>query len=196
MSLPYNPLYHFLRNNKKFGLLPFRSPLLRQCALARVFLYSSAYWDVSLQRVYSSTCVEAIAVCAIRFPHSEIPGSKVAKHLPEAYRSYATSFIATLCQGIHHTPLWAPSVQIQRRIEAFKSRRFQGATTKACLKSTLRRSNAEIGRFQSSASVRQFFSLTSLLVAYVSARYTSLLAPCHKRKIALINGRWICTEGA
>ena len=39
------------------------------------------------------------------FPHSEIFGSKVATHLPEAYRSYATSFIASLCQGIHHTPL-------------------------------------------------------------------------------------------
>ena len=28
------------------------------------------------------------------FPHSEISGSKVAKHLPEAYRSFTTSFIA------------------------------------------------------------------------------------------------------
>ncbi len=41
------------------------------------------------------------------FPHSEISGSKVAKHLPEAYRSYAASFIVTMCQGIHHTPLIA-----------------------------------------------------------------------------------------
>src|SRR3989344_8568242 len=39
------------------------------------------------------------------FPHSEISGSKVARHLPEAYRSYATSFIAFSSQGIHHTPL-------------------------------------------------------------------------------------------
>jgi hypothetical protein len=31
---------------------------------------------------------------AAKFPHSEISGSKVAMHLPEAYRSYATSFIA------------------------------------------------------------------------------------------------------
>lgn len=36
------------------------------------------------------------------FPHSEISGSKVARHLPEAYRSYATSFIASYSQGIHH----------------------------------------------------------------------------------------------
>ena len=39
------------------------------------------------------------------FPHSEIPGSKVAKHLPEAFRSHATSFIASTSQGIHHPPL-------------------------------------------------------------------------------------------
>ena len=39
------------------------------------------------------------------FPHSEISGSKVARHLPEAYRRHATSFIAISSQGIHHTPL-------------------------------------------------------------------------------------------
>ena len=40
-----------------------------------------------------------------RFPHSEISGSKVARHLPEAYRSHATSFIASFSLGIHHAPL-------------------------------------------------------------------------------------------
>lgn len=35
------------------------------------------------------------------FPHSEISGSKVIRHLPEAYRSLITSFIASLNQGIH-----------------------------------------------------------------------------------------------
>ena len=44
-------------------------------------------------------------VCTAGFPHSEISGSKVATHLPEAYRSYATSFIPSWCQGILHTPL-------------------------------------------------------------------------------------------
>ena len=39
------------------------------------------------------------------FPHSEISGSKVARHLPEAYRSHATSFIASFSLGIHRTPL-------------------------------------------------------------------------------------------
>ena|SRR3989344_605524 len=43
----------------------------------------------------------------IGLPHSEIPGSKVAHHLPEAYRRHAASFIASSSQGIHHTPLFA-----------------------------------------------------------------------------------------
>lgn len=42
---------------------------------------------------------------SIGLPHSEISGSKLAKQLPEAYRSHATSFIAFFSQGIHHTPL-------------------------------------------------------------------------------------------
>ena len=50
----------------------------------------------------------ATLVFSVRFPHSEIPGSKVATHLPETYRSYATSFIAFSSQGIHHTPLFRP----------------------------------------------------------------------------------------
>ena len=47
----------------------------------------------------------SIAVCAMRFPHSDIPGSKVATHLPEAFRRYAASFIAFSSLGIHHSPL-------------------------------------------------------------------------------------------
>src|SRR3989344_8163233 len=39
-----------------------------------------------------------------RFPHSGIPGSKVAQHLPGAYRSHATPFIGISRQGIHATP--------------------------------------------------------------------------------------------
>ena len=42
------------------------------------------------------------------FPHSEIVGLTVARHLPHAYRSHATSFIAILSQGIHHTLLNFP----------------------------------------------------------------------------------------
>jgi len=48
----------------------------------------------SLHIPYTGPAVEAIEVCSTRFPHSDIPGSKVATHLPETYRSYATSFFA------------------------------------------------------------------------------------------------------
>ena len=50
--------------------------------------------------------MRVFAFYAKGFPHSEIFGSKVARHLPEAYRRHATSFIAFLSQGIHHTPLF------------------------------------------------------------------------------------------
>lgn len=40
-------------------------------------------------------------------PHSEILGSKSGTRLPEAYRSYPTSFIASQRQGIHRIPLIA-----------------------------------------------------------------------------------------
>ena len=42
-------------------------------------------------------------------PHSEISGSKVDYHLPEAYRRLTASFIASYCQGIHRMPLIALS---------------------------------------------------------------------------------------
>ena len=48
---------------------------------------------------------QAMKVYFIRFPHSEIFGSQVATHLPEAYRCYATSFFAFSSLGIHHSPL-------------------------------------------------------------------------------------------
>ena len=38
-------------------------------------------------------------------PHSEISGS-ACKRLPGAYRSVATSFFGSVCQGIHHMPLF------------------------------------------------------------------------------------------
>lgn len=44
----------------------------------------------------------------MRFPYSEISGSKLVRQLPETYRSRTTSFIAIVCQGIHHTLLNFP----------------------------------------------------------------------------------------
>src|SRR3989344_1625189 len=49
-----------------------------------------------------------IPACAGGFPHSDIFGSKVNCHLPEAYRRLIASFIASLSQGIHRAPLTSP----------------------------------------------------------------------------------------
>ena len=54
---------------------------------------------------YARGLLRAIEVHSTRFPHSEIPGSQVATHLPETYRRYAASFIAFSSLGIHHSPL-------------------------------------------------------------------------------------------
>src|SRR3989344_3012538 len=61
----------------------------------------------SLGMLSDHLCAGMTEVYSDGFPHSEIPGSRVATHLPEAYRRYATSFIAVLCLGIHREPLWA-----------------------------------------------------------------------------------------
>jgi len=37
--------------------------------------------------------IHEVSAYADGFPHSDISGSKVARHLPEAYRRHATSFI-------------------------------------------------------------------------------------------------------
>lgn len=56
------------------------------------------------------------------FPHSEISGSQVAKHLPEAYRRYAASFIASFSLGIHRTPLpRTPIRSTENRVSLFVS---------------------------------------------------------------------------
>jgi len=82
-------------------------------------LFSRRYWGnhyyyllLRLLRCFTSAgalichlCAELVWVDHTGFSHSDIPGSKIATHLPEAYRSYAASFIAFSCQGIHHTPL-------------------------------------------------------------------------------------------
>ena len=86
----------------RFGLFPFRSPLLGK--------YCLVSFPPGTEMFHFPGCASWIksrilAVHARGFPHSEIFGSKVARHLPEAYRSYATSFIASQSQGIHRVLL-------------------------------------------------------------------------------------------
>ena len=56
-------------------------------------------------------CVEVAVVHTTGLPHSEIAGSKVAQHLPDAYRSHAASFLAFETLGIHHTPLFPAPIR-------------------------------------------------------------------------------------
>ncbi len=89
-----------------FGLLRFRSPLLTECLLV--------YFPPGTEMFYFPGCAvrpcgrDRLGIKPDGFPHSDISGSKVARHLPEAYRRHATSFIAISSQGIHHTPLNFP----------------------------------------------------------------------------------------
>ena len=53
---------------------------------------------------------------AERFPYSDISGSKVARHLPEAYRRHAASFIALKSQGIHRMPFRPPIRKSKNRL--------------------------------------------------------------------------------
>ena len=52
-----------------------------------------------------------IVLHTMGFPHSDILGSKVACHLPGAYRRLPRLSSAPRCQVIHHTPLRASAIQ-------------------------------------------------------------------------------------
>ena len=56
--------------------------------------------------------------CSIGFPHSDISGSKVAWHLPEAFRRHAASFIAFLKP--RHPP-YALSIPLSARKECLRT---------------------------------------------------------------------------
>ena len=79
-----NPGVHALR----FGLFPFRSPLLPE---SHVVFSSSGYLDVSVHRVPLLTLcigVRILEVCSSGFPHSEISGSKDICSSPKLFAAY------------------------------------------------------------------------------------------------------------
>ena len=107
LSWPYNPAYATPAGFHvgRFGLFPFRSPLLRE---SRLSLFSSGYSDVSFPRVPSS-----YPMCSGRGDTAlPVPGSPIRRSVlhsplaaPHGLSQLATSFIGFRCQGIHHTPL-------------------------------------------------------------------------------------------
>ena len=79
-----NPGVHALR----FGLFPFRSPLLWK---SHVVFFSSGYLDVSVHRVpdlYLCIQYRTTEVFSVRFPHSEIHGSMLICSSPWLFAAY------------------------------------------------------------------------------------------------------------
>lgn len=74
-----------LRDFSGFGLLLFRSPLLKECARkASIFFFSSAYWDVSLQRVRSTLQSSVVTRywIALGFPIRKSPVQRLLSTSP------------------------------------------------------------------------------------------------------------------
>ena len=79
-----NPGVHALR----FGLFPFRSPLLWK---SHVVFSSSGYLDVSVHRVPFLTLWIGVRItedCSVRFPHSDISGSMDICSSPKLFAAY------------------------------------------------------------------------------------------------------------
>ena len=73
---------------RRFGLFPFRSPLLWK---SHVVFFSSGYLDVSVHRVPDAwLCIHhtTTEVCSAGFPHSEISGSKDICSSPKLFAAY------------------------------------------------------------------------------------------------------------
>ena len=92
-TFPLNSLNQFRGPNpgmhaRRFGLFPFRSPLLWK---SHVVFFSSGYLDVSVHQVPDAwLCIHhtTTEVCSARFPHSEISGSKCICHSPKLFAAY------------------------------------------------------------------------------------------------------------
>ena len=85
---------------RRFGLFPFRSPLLWK---SHVVFFSSGYLDVSVHRVPDAwLCIHhtTTEVCSARFPHSEISGSKDICSSPKLFAAYHV-FHRLLVPSIH-----------------------------------------------------------------------------------------------
>ena len=73
---------------RRFGLFPFRSPLLWK---SHVVFFSSGYLDVSVHRVPDAwLCIHhtTTEVCSARFPHSDISGSMDICSSPKLFAAY------------------------------------------------------------------------------------------------------------
>ena len=71
----------------RFGLFPVRSPLLGESRLLSSPAGTKMFqFPAFASATYGFSC-RCLGISRDGFPHSEIPGSKLVKQLPEAYRS-------------------------------------------------------------------------------------------------------------
>ncbi len=73
--------------SQRFGLFPFRSPLLRESRFLSFPLGTEMFQFPSLPPAPYGFRYGHHRITSGGFPHSEIPGSKVGQHLTRAYRS-------------------------------------------------------------------------------------------------------------
>ena len=87
MFYPTTPRDRSLR----FGLLPFRSPLLRK---SHSFSFPPGTEMFHFPE-FAPYIIGYLGITPSGFPHSDISGSKPDWRLPEAYRSQSASFFAS-----------------------------------------------------------------------------------------------------
>ena len=90
----------------RFGLFPFRSPLLWESFLfsfpsgTEMFHFPESRSYMAIYSPYGNN------LSIIGFPHSDIYGSFRVLTTPRSISLFAASFFACKCLGIHHTPLF------------------------------------------------------------------------------------------
>ena len=90
-----------------FGLIRVRSPLLAESRL--IFFPGGTEMFQFPPFATSGLCIQPVVTWTSSTSVSRFgdPGIDACLRLPLAYRSFATSFIASWCQGIHRMPLLA-----------------------------------------------------------------------------------------
>ena len=88
---------------EKFGLFPFRSPLLGESLFV---FFSSPYLDVSVQEVGFRLATDAASSIQQVVPFGNLRIYRLCA-APRSLSQLTTSFVASQSQGIHHVPLLA-----------------------------------------------------------------------------------------
>ena len=107
MALQPDPCNAGRLTHASFGLVRVRSPLLAESRL--IFFPEGTEMFQFPSFATSGLCIQPKAAWTSSMPVSRFgdPRIDACLRLPVDYRSFATSFIASWCQGIHRMPLIA-----------------------------------------------------------------------------------------